>query len=78
MEEQALLQRRERQDVSQVRMPLLQLFNLLLGQTQQGQVGRSASADRRQGRMLDQALQDLKPAARQILDLLRTEERARP
>ena len=77
MEQKPLLQRRQRQDVLDLRVLALQPLDLGLRQPQQRQVARTASAGAGRLRMAHQRLQRHKPALRQIADLRLRHQRRR-
>ena len=77
MEQQPLLQRRQRQDVLELRILLLQVLDLVLRQRHQRQVARRAAAGIGLLGMANQRLQRPEPALRQIVDLCFTDQRRR-
>ena len=78
MEQQALLQRRQRQHVFELRVLPLQLLQLALRHSNQRQIARAAPAGPRLRGMLDQGLQRTEEARRQIAHLGLTQQRRRP
>ena len=77
MEQQPLLQRRQRQDVLDLRIRALQPFDLLLRQRHQGQIAGGAAAGAGRRRVADKTLQRRKPALRQIANLSFRHQRRR-
>ena len=78
MEQQPLLQRRQRQDVLDLRIRALQPFDLRLRQRHQGQIAGSAAAGPGRRRVADKRPQRRKPALRQIAHLSFRHQRRRP
>ena len=78
MEQQPLLQRRQRQNVLNPRIVALQPLDLGLRQIDQRQIRRRAAASRRQCRMANQGLQGRKPAPRQFAHRRLIQQRRSP
>ena len=78
MEQQPLLQRRQRQDVLDLRIRALQSFDLRLRQRHQGQIAGGAAAGPGRRGMPNKRLQRRKPALRQIAHLGVRHQRRRP
>src|SRR5262249_7655121 len=78
VEQQPLLQRRQRQHILNLRVLALQPFDLALRERHQRQIARAAPARRGQSRMANKPLQRQKPALRQIANLRLRHNRRRP
>ena len=78
MEQQPLLQRRERQDVFDLRILTLDLLDLALRERNQRQIRRRAPAGAGRRRMAHQRLQSLEPALAQIANLGLAHQRGGP
>ena len=78
MEQQALLQRRQRQDVVDPRVLLFELLDLALGQRDQRQIARRAAAGIRPLGMPRQRLERPEPALRQVAHHGFIDQRRRP